>query len=104
MAKQCEMIIGYLLPRRCEEKAITVCQKCKRRVCELHTRVADDGLLCRDCHEEGQPRTAEAVAPLPEAVEQTIYHRGGSSALDTTDDDFALFDQDEGAEGFSMLS
>ena len=104
MAKQCEMIIGYLLPRRCEEKGITVCQKCRRRVCELHTRVADDGLLCRDCQEEGQPRTGEAPPPLPEAVEQTVYYRGGSSVLDTTDDDFALFDQDEGAEAFSMLS
>jgi hypothetical protein len=104
MAKQCELIIGYLLPRRCEEKGITTCQMCKRMVCEMHTRVADDGLLCRDCHEEGQPRTVEALEPLPQPVEQTIYHRGGFSSFDTTDDDFGLFEGDEGADAFSVLS
>jgi hypothetical protein len=104
MAKQCEMIIGYLLPRRCEEKGITVCQKCRRTVCELHTRVADDGLLCRDCQEEGQPRTAEERAPLPGPVEEAIYHRRGFSSYDTTDDDFDLFDHEEGADAFSVLS
>jgi hypothetical protein len=104
MAKQCEMIIGYLLPRRCEEKGLATCQKCKRTVCELHTRVADDGLLCRDCHEEGQPRTAQAPPPLAEPVEQTIYHRRGFGSLGPMDDDFDLFDHEEGVEAFSMLS
>lgn len=97
MAKQCEMIIGYLLPRRCEEKGITVCQRCGRTVCELHTRVGDEGLLCRDCFELGQPHTAATPPPaLPRPVQQTIYHRWG--------DDFDLFDRDEGAEAFSVLS
>jgi hypothetical protein len=104
MATQCEMIIGYLLPRRCEEKAITVCKKCERTVCELHTRVADDGLLCRDCFEEGQPRIAGELAPLPEPVEQAIYHGTGFSSFDTTDDDFGLFDGDVGADTFGVLS
>ena len=49
MAKQCELIIGYLLPRRCEEKAITTCSKCGRAVCDLHARMGDEGILCRDC-------------------------------------------------------
>ena len=97
MAKQCEMIIGYLLPRRCEEKGITVCRRCKRTVCELHTRVGDDGLLCRDCFELGQPRADQpSLRPLPQPVQRTIYHRWG--------DDFDLFEQDEGAEAFSLLS
>jgi hypothetical protein len=103
MAKQCELIIGYLLPRRCEEKGVAACQKCERTVCELHTRMADQGLLCRDCHEEGQPREAGAVPLLPEPVHDVIYRRGDFSSLGTDDDDFALFDGDEG-DAFSTLS
>lgn len=104
MAKQCELIIGYLLPRRCEEKGITVCQMCKRTVCEMHTRVADDGLLCRDCYEEGQPRTIEAPEPLPSPVQETIYRRPDFGTFDTDEDDFDLFEGDEGTDAFSMLS
>jgi hypothetical protein len=103
MAKQCELIIGYLLPRRCEEKGVTTCQKCRRTVCELHTRMADQGLLCRDCHEEGKPRAAAPVAPLPEPVHDVIYRRGDFSSLRSVDDDFDLFDADEG-DTFSTLS
>jgi hypothetical protein len=104
MAKQCELIIGYLLPRRCEEKGITTCQKCKRTVCELHTRLGDDSLLCRDCFEEGQPRTVEEPAPLPLPVQQTVYRSPEFASDETTDADFAPFDAEEGAEAFSVLS
>jgi hypothetical protein len=65
--------------------------------------MADQGLLCRDCHEEGQPRKAGAVAPLPEPVHDAIYRRGDFSSLQSVDDDFDLFDADEG-DAFSTLS
>ena len=109
MAKQCELIIGYLLQRRCEEKGIAACHKCKRMVCEPHTRMGDQGLLCRDCHEEGQPRTSEGVPSLPEPVHAVVYRRGDfsrgdSSSHDFDDDDFGSFDSDERGEAFSTLS
>ena len=93
MAKQCELIIGYLLPRQCEEKGINGCANCGRLVCEHHTRMGDRGLLCRDCYEEGKPREAGAPEPLAEPVKQTIYHR-----------DFDAFDDDMGDDGFASLS
>ena len=109
MAKQCELIIGYLLQRRCEEKGIAACHKCKRMVCEPHTRMGDQGLLCRDCYEEGQPRSSEGVPSLPEPVHAVVYRRGDFSrgdfsSRDIDDDDFDFFDSDEGEEAFSTLS
>ena len=94
MAKQCELFIGYLLPRRCEEKGVEVCTKCGRGVCELHTRMGDQGLLCRDCYEHGQPLTLDEASALPEPVQQTIYRR----------DDFSAFDTEPEIDTFSTLS
>jgi len=94
MAKQCELIIGYLLPRRCEENVMATCVKCGRGTCELHTRIGDQGLLCRDCHEEHEPRTLEDVTPLPVPVGQTIYRT----------EDYSPFDTEETDETFSTLS
>ncbi len=94
MANQCEMFIGYLLPRRCEEPAVEVCTHCGRGVCDLHTRVGDQGLLCRDCYEQSRPLTSEEAATLPVAVQQTIYRR----------EDFDAFDSEAGSDSFSTLS
>jgi hypothetical protein len=94
MAKQCELIIGYLLPRRCEEKVTATCLKCGRGTCELHTRIGDTGLLCRDCYEEHQPLAAEEFTPLPAPVQRSIYRRG----------DFLLFEGEEAGDAFSTLS
>ena len=94
MAKQCELFIGYLLPRRCEEKGVEVCTKCGRGVCELHTRMGDHGLLCRDCYEHGQPLSLDEASALPGPVQQTIYRR----------DDFSAFDAESGTDTFSTLS
>lgn len=81
MAKQCDLIIGYLLPRRCEGKAVAACTKCGRNACDRHTRMGDAGLLCRDCYEEVQPLTDEQLTPLPEPVQQVIYRREGREGL-----------------------
>ena len=94
MAKQCALVIGYLLPRRCEEKVANVCQNCNRGVCELHVRIGDQGLLCRDCFEEGQPRDPELLHPLPERVSEAIYTR----------EEFGYFDSESDDDAFSTLS
>jgi len=75
MANQCELFIGYLLPRRCEERAAQVCTRCGRGVCELHTRTGDQGLLCRDCFEQGRPLAPQEASALAVPVQQVIYHR-----------------------------
>ena len=94
MAKQCELIIGYLLPRRCEEKAITTCSKCGRAVCDLHARMGDEGILCRDCYEHVPPRSLKDKPRLPESVRKVIYRR----------EDFDVFEAEREEEAFVSLS
>jgi hypothetical protein len=100
MAKQCELIIGYLLPRRCEEKAIDACSKCGRATCDLHMRVGDSGLLCRDCYEGRAAVAPEELTPLPQPVRQSIYRRWDY----TNDADYLLFDTEDESDTFSTLS
>ena len=93
MAGQCELVIGYLLPRQCEEKGENTCKRCGRAVCDLHTRMGDEGLLCRDCFENAPVRTLADVIPLSPVVHQHIYTR-----------DYAAFDREQGGEAFSTQS
>ncbi|HWA76753.1 MAG TPA: hypothetical protein VG937_30680 [Polyangiaceae bacterium] len=49
MADRCAMIIGFLVPHRCEEGAIAACAKCGRRYCQEHVALSAAGLLCSAC-------------------------------------------------------
>lgn len=49
MAAQCEMIIGFLVPHRCPNRAVTTCIKCNRQFCEEHLRIEPGGLICTAC-------------------------------------------------------
>ncbi len=51
MADQCEMIIGFLVPHRCERPALGRCTKCGRGYCEEHVTVTPQGLLCLACQQ-----------------------------------------------------
>ena len=93
MAKQCELIIGYLLPRQCEEKGDNTCKRCGRVVCDLHTKMGDEGLLCCDCFENVPARSLAEVVPLAPVVHQLIYTR-----------DYAAFEREQAEESFSTLS
>jgi len=46
MADQCEMIIGYLVPHRCENPALGKCIQCGRGFCEEHMNQTPQGWLC----------------------------------------------------------
>ena len=46
MAEQCEMIIGYLVPHRCEHPALGKCSKCGRGFCEEHLTDSSSGKIC----------------------------------------------------------
>lgn len=76
MAVQCEMIIGFLVPHRCESQALGQCAQCSRQYCEEHVAVRPNGLLCVAC-EQGLDR--------PVALPTT--------ARDFTDDDLDAFTQ-----------
>jgi recombinational DNA repair protein (RecF pathway) len=75
MAEQCEMIIGFLVPHRCEHPALGRCARCGRGYCEEHIQVTQEGLVCLAC----QQGLAQPVA-LP------------ITARTFTDDDLAAFD------------
>ncbi len=49
MTNQCEMIIGYLVPHRCDHPALGRCTHCGRGFCEEHIKVTPGGLVCLAC-------------------------------------------------------
>ena len=75
MAEQCAMIIGYLVPHRCEHPSLGHCTKCGRGFCEEHVTVTQTGLVCLACSQG-----------LPQPVALPI------TAQTFTPDDLALFD------------
>ena len=46
MAEQCEMIIGYLVPHRCDHPALGKCSQCGRGFCEEHLVDSPNGKIC----------------------------------------------------------
>ena len=45
-SKQCEMIIGYLVPHQCEHPALGICSKCGRGFCDEHLVDTPTGKIC----------------------------------------------------------
>lgn len=92
MATQCEMIIGFLVPHRCEKRSLGSCVQCSRTYCEEHVTVRANGLVCVAC-EQGLDRPVA----LP------------STARDYSDEDLAAFTQasmwaDDDSDVFADLS
>jgi hypothetical protein len=91
MASQCEMIIGFLVPRRCENPALGNCSQCGRGFCEEHVEVQAQGLVCQACSQG-----LEKPVALP------------ITAQSFSDDEMALFDRasrfDNDEDMFSDLS
>jgi recombinational DNA repair protein (RecF pathway) len=50
-AEQCEMIIGYLVPHRCENPSLGTCAKCGRGYCDEHTNQTREGRVCLACQQ-----------------------------------------------------
>jgi recombinational DNA repair protein (RecF pathway) len=51
MADQCEMVVGFLVPHRCDHPALGRCVKCGRGYCEEHVSVQPEGLICLACQQ-----------------------------------------------------
>ena len=47
----CEMIVGYLVPHKCENRAVGKCQKCSRQFCDEHLSLEKSGLICTACQQ-----------------------------------------------------
>ena len=91
MAEQCEMIIGFLVPHRCENPALGHCSNCGRGYCETHMDRQSGKLVCLACQQGLEQPVALPIA-----------------AQSFTQDDIAAFNQasmwDDNNDLFSDLS
>ena len=92
-AEQCEMIIGYLVPHRCENPSLGACVKCGRGFCDEHTNQTKEGRVCLACQQGLDMPVALPIA---------------AAAFTTTDLDMfnraSTWDDDDRADMFSDLS
>ena len=76
MAEQCEMIIGYLVPHRCENPALGICVKCGRGYCDEHTDQTREGRICLACQQGlDQPIALPLAAAIFTAAELDSFQR-----------------------------
>jgi hypothetical protein len=91
MSRQCELMIGYLIPRRCDRRARSTCIRCGKHICDVHASISPQGILCEACHEGVKQLTTEEtpnwVSNLPD------YHS----------EDVALFDSSDTIGGVAMF-
>ncbi len=84
MAQQCEMIIGYLVPHRCENPALGTCAKCGRGYCDAHMNQTAEGCVCLACQQGlDQPVALPIAAGTFTAAELASFQR--ASLLDDND-------------------
>jgi recombinational DNA repair protein (RecF pathway) len=90
MARSCEMVVGFLVPHRCEQPALGRCVRCNRGFCEAHLSVKQEGLVCHAC-EQGLP--------------EPVVMAGAASAFDANDAAaFAGSSESDASETFADLS
>jgi hypothetical protein len=93
MADQCEMIIGYLVPHRCDHPALGNCSKCGRSFCDEHMDQAKGGLTCLACQQGlDQPVALPIAAATFTAAELTAFNQA------------SMWDDDDRTDMFSDLS
>jgi hypothetical protein len=91
MAEQCEMIIGYLVPHRCDNTALGHCVRCRRGFCDEHVNLMPEGLLCQACQQGLEqpvllPVTARNFTPEEIATFSTLSQWDEQEAEDLFSD------------------
>jgi len=93
MADQCEMIIGYLVPHRCENPSLGKCVKCERGYCDEHTNQTQQGRVCLACLQGlDQPIALPIAAATFTAAELDTFNRA------------SMWEDDDRSDMFSDLS
>ncbi len=88
MAQPCAMIVGYLVPHRCPNKALATCIKCGRRFCDEHVSIVQEGLICLACQQGlEQPVLVPQVAEDYTAADMAVFAH--ASDWDSAEDMFA---------------
>lgn len=90
MANQCEMVVGYLVPHRCENPALGKCAKCGRGFCDEHTNAMQEGRVCLACQQGlAVPVALPIAAAAFTAADLDAFSR--SSAWDDDDNNGDMF-------------
>ena len=85
-ATQCEMIIGFLAPHRCEQRALGTCTKCGRSYCEEHLDMKPEGLICLACAQGlAQPVALPITAQTFDASDLALFTAASAWDEDDTD-------------------
>lgn len=88
MAKKCEMIIGYLVPHRCEHPALGKCTKCGRLFCDEHLVDSSSGKIClADQQGLDQPIALPLTAATFSQADIDTFHRASMYDNDDTSGD-----------------
>ena len=88
------MIVGYLIPHKCPNRAVSKCQKCGLQFCDEHLSIEQGGLICTACQQGlEQPIAVPATARTFTEDDMATFR-----TVDIFDDDY-----DEG-DLFSDLS
>jgi hypothetical protein len=90
MVARCSMLVGYLVPHRCEGRAMAACIKCARSYCDEHLSLTQAGLLCKAC-EQGRTQplllaaTGAAALGALGAADLAGFSAAESTPLDDQD-------------------
>ena len=89
MAK-CEMVVGYLVPHRCENPALGTCVKCGRGFCDEHTNATQEGRVCLACQQGLEMPVALPIAAATFTAADLMTF-GNANALDDNDTSDDMF-------------
>lgn len=84
--KRCEMIIGFLIPRRCENPALGVCPMCQRSFCDEHLEITEHGMICVAC-KQGLDRPVALSETASTYDDSDVVIFAAASSWDDDDDD-----------------
>ncbi|NJP06588.1 MAG: zinc ribbon domain-containing protein [Chloroflexaceae bacterium] len=85
---RCSMIIGFLVPHRCEKPALGRCQQCDLPFCDEHLSVTPQGLICTAC-EQGFDRPVAMAETATTYDDSDIIIFASASHWDDDDDLFS---------------
>lgn len=90
---QCEMVIGFLVPHRCDNPALGKCSKCGRDFCDEHVDQTRGGRVCLACQQGlDMPVALPIAAAAFTATDFDTFNRAST------------WDDDDRADMFSDLS
>ncbi|MBI5880354.1 MAG: hypothetical protein HZB53_22105 [Chloroflexi bacterium] len=85
MPDQCEMIVGFLVPHRCDNAALGKCGQCGRTYCDEHISVTAQGLRCLACQQGlQQPVALPITAQTYDQTDLMVF--AAASAWNDDDD------------------